>query len=174
MTEQSRVLRWRQPLVGAVLLAWGVWSWNEGHPLPSQAIAATHCHSPVYVDGVLRCEVETTQLSDLCSNRPSDERGDRIRVGDAIDTDLVCAESQPRRGGPGWGRMPPDALRRLDIPVAMNGATLEELTSLPGIGPTIAQRIVEGRPYHVAEDLLDIKGIGPKTLARIASRLRFD
>jgi len=44
--------------------------------------------------------------------------------------------------------------------------------ALPGIGPVLARRIVEGRPYARVEDLLKVKGIGPATLERLRPYLR--
>ena len=53
--------------------------------------------------------------------------------------------------------------------VDLNHATAEELVRLPGIGPTLAKRIVDYRaqhgPFEAAEDLRHVAGIGPKTFA---------
>lgn len=49
----------------------------------------------------------------------------------------------------------------------LNYAELRELTMLPGIGGTTAQRIVEHRPFASMDDLLRVPGIGPVTLNRI-------
>ena len=51
--------------------------------------------------------------------------------------------------------------------IDINNATLAELESLPEVGPKTAQLIVEGRPYATVDDLLNVKGIGPATLAEI-------
>ncbi len=59
--------------------------------------------------------------------------------------------------------------------VNLNTATLTELDSLPGVGPVTAQRILDWRDSHSAfsavDELLEIDGIGEKTLARMASRV---
>jgi len=49
----------------------------------------------------------------------------------------------------------------------LNTASREALEALPGIGPTLAGRIVKARPYRSVEDLLRVKGIGEKTLEGI-------
>ncbi len=65
------------------------------------------------------------------------------------------------------------SLLALDV----NTATEEELAELPGIGPVLARRIVEYRrthgPFRGPEDLLAIKGIGPKRLSRLKAYLDF-
>ena len=54
-----------------------------------------------------------------------------------------------------------------DPPLDVNAADEAELQRLPGVGPTIARRIVEARTterFKSADDLRRVKGIGPKTL----------
>lgn len=44
--------------------------------------------------------------------------------------------------------------------INLNTASKSELESLPGVGPSTAEKIISGRPYSSIEDLLDISGIG--------------
>ena len=50
--------------------------------------------------------------------------------------------------------------------VDLNAADVGQLDELPGVGPTIAQRIVDYReengPFKRIEDLMEVKGIGEK------------
>lgn len=59
--------------------------------------------------------------------------------------------------------------------VDINHASVEELTTLPGIGKVTARRIVEFRekngPFRRLEDLLIIRGISEKRLQQILPRI---
>jgi competence protein ComEA len=56
--------------------------------------------------------------------------------------------------------------------IDLNRATEAELEALPGGGPVIARRIIEGRPYRSVDDLEQVKGIGKKRLAEIRPRVK--
>jgi competence protein ComEA len=53
----------------------------------------------------------------------------------------------------------------------LNRATAEDLDALPGIGPKLAERIMEYRQsvgaFHSLDELRDVKGIGKKKFERI-------
>jgi competence ComEA-like helix-hairpin-helix protein len=84
----------------------------------------------------------------------------------------VSSHKPAARGSPATGEA--DA-KRVDKAegrlIDINAATQAELESLPGIGPVIARRIIEGRPYRSVADLIRVKGIGEKRLEKIRSRV---
>lgn len=55
--------------------------------------------------------------------------------------------------------------------IDLNNAAKETIETLPGVGPKLAQAIIEGRPYRVIDDLDRVKGIGPAKLEQIRSHV---
>jgi len=75
--------------------------------------------------------------------------------------------SVDRDDGPPSGAEPAAGSGLLDL----NRASEADLQQLPGIGPAKARAIVEHRerygPFRSVDDLLNVKGIGPKLLERV-------
>ncbi len=61
-----------------------------------------------------------------------------------------------------------------DYSVEINTASRDELMRLPGIGETLANRLIEGRPYARLTDILEVDGIGPATYRRLKPMLRLE
>ena len=76
-------------------------------------------------------------------------------------------------GGPGGtGSVAAGGASGAGSRVDLNAATAAELDGLPGIGPVLAQRIVDHRtrngPFRSVEQLDDVPGIGPAIAAELA------
>jgi competence ComEA-like helix-hairpin-helix protein len=69
-------------------------------------------------------------------------------------------------------------LADLESRVDVNRATAAALQSLPGVGPTLSERIIEKRKqnggFASVEDLLEVQGIGEATLERLRPRVTID
>jgi competence protein ComEA len=63
------------------------------------------------------------------------------------------------------------ATGKAEVPANMvldlNSAARDDLLKLPGVGEVMANRIIEARPYQRLEELLEVPGIGAKTLERL-------
>ena len=85
--------------------------------------------------------------------------GEQLAIG--LPATIVAGGGQPGSAGRGGGGL-------LDL----NTAGVAELDALPGIGPVLAQRIVEYRsrqgPFRSVEELDDVPGIGPAIAAELA------
>lgn len=106
---------------------------------------------------------------------------------DATSPPAGAGVSADGGGGAAGGTMPSRAAPGAAAPAAsrapfaglldVNTAPADSLELLPGIGPALAQRLVDDRaargPYRAAGDLERVRGIGPRLAGRLAPRLRF-
>lgn len=51
--------------------------------------------------------------------------------------------------------------------ISLNNASVEEINSLPGVSAKVAAEMVKNKPYKQVDDLLNVKGLGVKLLAKI-------
>ena len=69
----------------------------------------------------------------------------------------------------------PETAPAVTGPLNINTATAEQLDTLPGIGPVLAQRIVDYRTanggFRAAEELLNVSGIGNAKLMEILDEI---
>ena len=90
--------------------------------------------------------------------------GEQLRVGIAGAPSPVVGLPQPSAGGAARGKRGKPAQ-----PVNLNTATLEQLETVPDVGPALAQRILDWRSEHgrfesVAQ-LRQVRGIGERKFA---------
>jgi competence protein ComEA len=92
---------------------------------------------------------------------------------------VVTDGQQVAVGVPGVAAAPASGMSGGGVPtgpVDLNAATVADLDALPGLGPVLAQRIVDHRSQHgrfaSVEQLDDVPGIGPTIYAELADLVR--
>jgi competence protein ComEA len=65
----------------------------------------------------------------------------------------------------------PKATATATAPVNLNTATAEQLATIPGVGPKMAERIIEYRQknggFKKVEDLMNVSGVGEKSFLKM-------
>jgi beta-lactamase superfamily II metal-dependent hydrolase len=92
----------------------------------------------------------------------------------ASEVGAVASSSRPRSKPKSGSRT---ASRDNDVRMAssaklvdLNEATIEELMQIPGIGPTTAKKVIQGRPYRSIDDLSKLQGLGSARLAELEAK----
>ncbi|MCW2899339.1 MAG: competence protein ComEA helix-hairpin-helix repeat protein [Streptosporangiaceae bacterium] len=99
----------------------------------------------------------------------------RLVDGEQIPVGVPGATPAPPAGtaGPAMGSTPGAGA---GTPLDLNAATVEQFQQLPGVGPVLAQRIVDYRTQHGGfrgvEQLRDVSGIGERRFADLKDLVR--
>jgi competence protein ComEA len=100
----------------------------------------------------------------------------QIVAVDSASAAQVARKRQPSRSRPS-GRPPTAAAVAPATRVDLDEAGVDEIEAIPGIGPTLAARIVDDRarrgPFGSLAGLQRVKGIGPALAGRIDRYVRF-
>ena len=87
-----------------------------------------------------------------------------------VATGLALAVAALLVAGPAIAAGKPAPTAKVNI----NTATVEQLTTLPGVGPKLAARVIEYRqktPFRSTQELMNVKGIGEKNFAKLQAHL---
>jgi competence protein ComEA len=91
-----------------------------------------------------------------------------------VANSTYSATSKPNQNSSGTHRS--GAKKTPTEPISLNSATAEQLQMLPGVGPSTADKIIAYRQTHggftSVDEMLDVKGIGPKKLEKMRPWLR--
>jgi len=150
---------------------------GRGAPLRAAALAVVvvDVSGAVRRPGVFRLAAGARVLDAVRRARPR-ARADlaavnlaaRLTDGEQVVVPVRGRPAAPTAGATGAAASP-------SAPVSLNSGTLEQLESLDGIGPALAQRIVDYRTAHGGfrslEELDQVSGIGPARLAALHGKV---
>ena len=123
----------------------------------------------------------------IIENRPYKKLADLEKVpglskakADALKGQITFGKTAATTTGKGTGRTTkekPTGKETLSTAPAgkvnVNTADAKTLQELPGIGPALAQRIIENRPYKSLADLLKVKGFSKSEIDKIKNQVTF-
>ena len=126
--------------------------------------------------------IETFEVGDaiIVANAPPGAFSDAVPVADAstvqaYDTDKVIPIADP---GPKSTEHHRKAKKKVTLPLHINTASADDLCALKGVGPKLAEKIIEQRtasgPFKGPSDLKKVHGIGKKKLENMLQSIIFD
>lgn len=98
---------------------------------------------------------------------------DEIDLSDEYQPAVNVPENSKKQGNLLGNRA--GKIKTGDLLLDINTAEIGELIRLPGVGPTLARRVLEERgvkPFSSVDDLMRVPGIGPKTFAKIKPMIK--
>jgi competence protein ComEA len=162
-------------LVGAVLFLLYAWRGNfvQAPSTPAAAVA-----NPVFVEitgevsrpGVYSFQASPTLL-EISQKAGGPKPGTNLNITVPSGSRVEVTPAGKYR----LSRMSGSRLLGLGLAVDVNTATAQDLEALPGVGPVMAQRLVQYRqthgPFKTLDDLLAVAGVGKQKLARLKPHL---
>lgn len=109
--------------------------------------------------------------------RPGTNTDGLNRARFLVDGEQVLVGAPAPVGGPGVGGAAGEPAGAAPAaPVSLNTATVDQLETLPGVGPVLAQHIVDYRTRHggfrSVDELRDVNGIGERRFADLRNLVR--
>ena len=161
----------------AVLIGWILWPRMETEQLPqpvaqaetsqSSATISIHVVGEVLTPGLYQLKLGS-RVSDVIdmaggfSELASTQSVNLARI--LVDGEQLVVSSQQVFA------------EEQDSKISINGATVEKLDELPGVGPSIAAKIIDHREkigrFRSIEQLVEVSGIGSKMLENIKELIR--
>ena len=118
--------------------------------------------------------IETFEVGDaiIVANAPPGAFSDAPPV---IDTNKIIPIADP---GPKSTEHHRKAKKKVTLPLHINTASADDLCALKGVGPKLAEKIIEQRtasgPFKGPADLKKVHGIGKKKLENMLQSIIFD
>ena len=134
-----------------------------GHLLVEQGLARIHGKKRSDPNDTPR-ETVLEELQDMRSVAMLNRAGAWAETDPSLLPDM---HKRQREKDQEWEKFREKLKPSCDDPMDLNTTSKEQLQEIPRVGPATAEKIVKGRPYRSVEDLLNIPGIGPKTLAKM-------
>ena len=148
------------------LIAGGLFQFvNSVFELPEAIRPPGEDRSSVRTGGFVEADLPVDEL-----DRTGDETGSDTADIDGLLTHFEDRETSAGKVGSSKGSSSGTKAAHLSGKLDLNKATSAELEALPAIGPALAARIIEQRRitggFRSVEDLLAVRGMGEKTLAK--------